>query len=228
MKYYIANFELDQQIKEIRAKIRLSMNGIVADKMTQNGIFYKKNYGVDIPRIKEIAKLYIQNHDLAQRLWNLQIRETMIMATLLEPADKFTEELAQQWVETFNQIEIVEQTCMNLFSKLSFAASLSLKWIQSDKPWIQICGFILAARIANRFNENEIGTITQQASTLSDTNELHLYKAIALCLSRCARKDKHTATYILKEIDSFSNSSSTARQYIHNEVKQEILFLNIL
>ena len=228
MKYYIANPELDQQIKEIRAKIRLSMNGIVADKMTQNGIFYKKNYGVDIPRIKEIAKLYTQNHDLAQRLWNLQIRETMIMATLLEPADKFTEELAQQWVETFNQIEIVEQTCMNLFSKLSFAASLSLKWIQSDKPWIQICGFILAARIANRFNENEIGTITQQASTLSDTNELHLYKAIALCLSRCARKDKHTATYILKEIDSFSNCSSTAQRYIHNEVKQEILFLNIL
>jgi len=228
MKYYIANPELDQQIKEIRAKIRLSMNGIVADKMTQNGIFYKKNYGVDIPRIKEIAKLYTPNHDLAQRLWNLQIRETMIMATLLEPVEKFTEELAQQWVETFNQIEIVEQTCMNLFSKLSFAASLSLKWIQSDKPWVQISGFILGARIANRFNENEITTIIQQASTLSDTNELHLYKAIALCLSRCARKDKHTATYILKEIDSFSNSSSTAQRYIHNEVKQEILFLNIL
>jgi len=228
MEYHIANPELDQQIKEIRAKIRLSMNGIVADKMTQNGISYKKNYGVDIPRIKEIAKLYAPKHDLAQRLWSLQVRETMIMATLLEPVDKFTEELAQQWVETFNQIEIVEQTCMNLFSKLSFAASLSLKWIQSDKPWVQISGFILAARIANRFNENEIVTITQQVSTLSDTNELHLYKAIALCLSRCARKDKHTATYILKEIDSFSNSSSTARRYIHNEVKQEILFLNIL
>ena len=228
MEYHIANPELDQQIKEIRAKIRLSMNGIVSDKMTQNGIFYKKNYGVDVPRIKEIAKLYASKHDLAQRLWSLQIRETMIMATLLEPVDKFTEELAQQWVETFNQIEIVEQTCMNFFSKLSYAASLSLKWIQSDKPWVQISGFILAARLAAKFNENEITTITHQASTLSDTNELHLYKAIALCLSRCARKDKHTATYILKEIDSFSNSSSTARRYIHNEVKQEILFLNIL
>jgi len=228
MEYYIANPELDQQIKEIRVKIRLSMNGIVSDKMSQNGIFYKKNYGVDVPRIKEIAKSYIPNHDLAQRLWNLQIRETMIMATLLEPLDKFTEKMAQQWVESFNQIEIVEQACMNLFSKLTYAGSLSLKWIHSDKTWIQISGFILAARIANKFNENEIAEIVQAALNLAKTDELHLYKAVALCLSRCSRRDKNTATYILKEINPFSQSSSISQQYIYDEVKQEILFLNIL
>lgn len=59
MKYYIANPDLDLQITEIRRKIRLSMNGIISDQMSQNGIFYKKNYGVDIPRIKEITKSYI-------------------------------------------------------------------------------------------------------------------------------------------------------------------------
>ena len=228
MKYYISNPDLDQQIAEIKRKIHLSMNGIVSEQMAQNGISYKKNYGVNIPRIKEIAKAYAPNHDLAQRLWNLQIREAMILATLLEPADKFTEELAESWAESFNQIEIVEQACMNLFSKLSYAGSLSVKWIQSDKIWLQITGFVLAARVFANFNLNVIAQITHRAVELSTTNDLHTYKAMALCLSRCCRNGKGAATYILKEIEAFSQSSSISQQYIYHEVKQEILFLNIL
>ncbi len=228
MKYYIANPDLDLQIAEIRRKLHLSMNGIVSDQMFQNGIFYKKNYGVDIPRIKEITKSYIPNHDLAQRLWNLQIRETMIMATLLEPIEKFSEEMAQNWVKTFNQIEIVEQAGMNLFSRLPFAAALSIKWVNSPEVWIQISGYIVAARIVVTFNQVETTELIHRAMLLSETNELHLYKAIALYLSRYCRKDKETATYILKEIELFSQSSLISQQYIYNEVQQEILFLNIL
>ena len=161
MKYYISNQELDKQISEIRRKIRLSMNGIVSEQMTQNGIVYKKNYGVDIPRIKEISKNYTPNHDLAQRLWSLQIRETMILASLLEPIDKFTPEMAQEWVKSFNQIEIVEQACMNLFCKLSYINELCKNCIKSDNIWAQITGYVLAARLAGKLNHTEITDITQ-------------------------------------------------------------------
>ena len=74
MKFYISTPGLDTKISEIRRKIRLSMNGIVSEQMAQKGISYKINYGVSIPRIKEIAKDYAPDHDLAQRLWMLQIR----------------------------------------------------------------------------------------------------------------------------------------------------------
>jgi 3-methyladenine DNA glycosylase AlkD len=228
MKFFIANPDLDAQISEIKKTIRLSMNGIVSDQMTQSGIIYKKNYGVTIPRIKEIASRYAPNHDLAQRLWTLNIRETMIMATLLEPTGKFTPELAETWAESFNQIEIIEQTNMNLFSKLPFSTAMAAKWIQSDYVWLQITGFILAARIADKFNQDEITTVVKKGIEFSNTDDLHLYKSIGLCLSRFCRKDREIASYILTEIEAFSEDSSISRQYISNEVKQEILFLNIL
>jgi 3-methyladenine DNA glycosylase AlkD len=196
--------------------------------MAQNGIVYKKNFGVSIPRIKEIAASYSPNHDLAQRLWNLQIRETMIMATLLEPVDTFTSTIATGWVKSFNQIEIAEQTCMNLFCKLSFSNSLCKEWITSDKVWIQITGFMLAARIVETLDQTEINTIIDEALKDSVTTDFHLYKAVALCLSRFCRKNKETAAYILKEISAISQTTSTGQQYISNEVKQEILFLDIL
>lgn len=228
IKYVLTNPELDAQIAEIRRKIRLSMNGIVSEKMTQNGIVYKSNYGVAIPRIKEIAADYVSNHDLAQRLWMLQIRETMIMATLLQPLDKFTPLIAREWVEQFNQIEIIEQATMNLFCKLSFADSLCLEWIQSDNIWVQITGFILVARIIDKLNQAQIAVIIQKAFDVSTSDEFHLYKAVGLILSRLCRKNKETATSILKEIESFSQTTSVGQVYISAEVKQEIIFLDIL
>jgi 3-methyladenine DNA glycosylase AlkD len=228
MKFYIANPEIDEQIKEIRKIIRLSMNGIVSDQMVEMGIVYKKNFGVSFPRIKEIAKRYPSNHDLSQRLWALGIRETMILATLLEPVDKFRPENARVWIVNFNQIEIVEQTCMNLFSKLPFATSLALECMHSENFWTQVTGYMLAARVADKFNPVEISEVIKIAVAASLSDELHLYKSIGLCLSRICRKDSEIATYILKEIDLFSESSSIGQRYIFNEVKQEILFLDVL
>jgi len=228
MKYLLATPILDAQIAEIKRKIMLSMNGIVSEQMTQSGILYKKNYGVTIPRIKEIAVGYPSNHDLAQRLWTLQIRETMIMATLLEQPEKFTADIAQDWVSQFDQIEIIEQTCMNLFCKLDFANSLCTKWVQSDKIWIQITGFILAARLVGKFNASETEVIIQKGLELSAIEDFHLYKAIGLCLSRLCRKGKETATTILKEIEAIAQPNSKSQQFICNEVKQEIIFLDIL
>ena len=228
MKYILVNPKLDALIVQIRRKIRLSMNGIVSEQMAQNGIHYNKNYGVSIPRIKEIATGYPPGHDLAQRLWNLQIRETMIMATLMEPVDSFTYQMAEEWVAGFNQIEIIEQACMNLFSKLPYSNTLCKDFVNEDSIWIQVTGYILAARIVGRLTQNEIDDLISEAVKISGTNNFHLYRAVALCLSRFCRKDKETATYILKEITAVSNPLSTGQQYILNEVKQELLFLNNL
>ena len=228
MNYYISSPELDTRIKEIRRKIRLSMNGIVSEQMIQGGIIYKKNFGVSIPRIKEIALTYTPDHNLAQRLWDLKIRETMIMATLLEPIDKFSMESAAKWVKDINQIEIAEQTTMNLFCKLPYADKIASEWVQSNQIWMQISGFILAARIVISLNADEISIIIEKGISVSTSDNFHLYKAIALCFARLCRKNKEVASSILKEIEGFSNSAFISRQFILKEVKQEILFLDLL
>jgi 3-methyladenine DNA glycosylase AlkD len=228
MKYIPADPTLDAQIAEILQKIRLSMNGIVSGQMTQNGIIYKKNFGVSIPGIKEIASAYIPDHHLALRLRSLQIRETIIMSTLLEPVETYNPTLARSLVESFNQIEMVEQACMNLFCKLSWSPTICIEWIKSDNTWIQITGFVLAARIVDKLTTIEINDIIQEVLKNSVTDHFHLYKAAGLCLSRFCRINSETATFILNEITSFEHSTFIGQRYISTEVKQEILFMDIL
>ena len=44
-----------ETIKEIKAQFRLFMNGVVSQSMREKGLDYKLNFGIELPRIKEIA-----------------------------------------------------------------------------------------------------------------------------------------------------------------------------
>jgi len=228
MIFFLSNPLLDKQIAEIRRKIRLSMNGEVSARMTEYGIIYKQNFGVSIPRLREMAKSYAKNHDLAQRLWALKIRETMILATLLADEEKFSLENAFDWMTDCNQMELVEQICMNLFCRLPYANQLCTKLAQSDKFWEKIAGFVLSARIYQQLNDDEIKLLISEAIKNSATEKIFLYKSIALSLARMSRKNRNTADFILQKIKGFEQSENIGQQYISHEVKEEIAFLKFL
>lgn len=227
MKFFIENKEIDDTVREIRKKIRLSMNGDVSESMTQRGLKYKRNFGVNIPRIKEISQNYSPNHDLATRLWALKIRETMILATLLQTIEKFSKKDAEEWMKSVDQTELAEQISMNLFSKLPFATELALDLINSDKMWNQIVGFMVIARVWKSISVEELLQILNRSVELSTSDELHLYKSISLALSRICRNGESFSKLILEKISGFDVSDLVSQKYIFSEIKNEVDFMNI-
>ncbi len=225
-KFFIQNEKLDNQIKEIRFRIYNTMNGVVSDSMREKGIVYEQNYGVDLPKIKGLAERYVPNYDLAMRLWALQIRETMILATLLMPVEEFTAEEADKWINDVSNIELAEQISMNLLAKTDFACEFSLKNAQSDDFWQKITGFTLAARIWKKFNEEEQVEVIQATLKNADTEEFLLYKVVAVLLARLCRRGEKEAKEILELVADFEHSGQKSKQYIFNEIRNEIYFLN--
>ena len=201
------------------------MNGEVSDQMKTAGIAYKKNYGVTIPVIRDIAKSYAADADLANRLWMLGIRETMILATLLYPADKLTIENAQKYILELDKMELVEQMSMNLLHKLPYANSLCIWCINSPELWVRITGLMLSVRIYDQLNQQEVDNIIDKAFEFSQGNEYYLYKAIALSLSRISRKSNEIAQVILEKMNNEFDRNNTGQQYISNELEAEIEFL---
>ena len=201
------------------------MNGVVSDQMKTAGIEYKKNYGVTIPVIRDIAKTYAADADLANRLWMLGIRETMILATLLYPTDKLTLENAKKYILELDKMELVEQMSMNLLNKLPYANSLCIWCVNSPELWVRITGLMLSVRIYENLNQAETSIIIDKSFEFSQTNEYYLYKAIALSLSRICRKNKETAQTILDRMNNEFDTNNTGQQYISNELKAEIEFL---
>ena len=60
---------LQNELKEIRTRLRLAMNGVISTSMREKGIVYKLNFGVPLPEIKQIATMHKPDSELAAALW---------------------------------------------------------------------------------------------------------------------------------------------------------------
>lgn len=171
----------EQTIRDIKKELRASMNGILSAKMREVGMPYKLCFGVELPRLQDIAREFTPDHQLAQQLWNENIRECKILATMLMPLDHFYPEVADIWVEETTAAEIAQIAVMQLFIRLPYAAERAFQWIADDREMFQLYGFLILARLLGRgeeFNPRSIDELKDQMEAVGPSASLHLRKAI--------------------------------------------------
>ncbi len=224
-QFFLSNPEIELQIKSIRRQLRLRMNGEVSASMREKGLHYKVNWGASLMHIKEIAKEYEPNQDLASRLWAMKHRETMIMASLLYPIEQFDDKQFGVWLNDVNNIELVEQLSMNLLAKHSSAKKWSKDLIVSEDEWHQVLGFTLITRSYNQYNLEEIDDAIDRAVELAKTENYFLYRSIATALSRFGRNGADFVAKLKEKIEALKANPSHSVEYILNEINFEISFL---
>lgn len=163
------------------------MNGITSAYMRRNGAAYRLNWGIELPRLKAIAAEFRPNHQVAQRLWQEDVRESRILATLLMPTDHFDAPMCQLWVEQIPNAEVAQMAVMNLFSRLPYAVDMAFLWLASDREMLQLCGLLLVTRLMiNGFDitPEAKDEVTDQATSLLASPNLHVRKAAQNTLLR--------------------------------------------
>lgn len=141
------NEDINETVREIKRSFRLLMNGVASQSMRQKGVEYKINWGVSLPELQKMAQQYGKNHDLAVALWQENIRECKILATLIMPPEEMGEKLAEQWIGEINSQDLAEMACFNLFQYLQHAADLSYQWMKSNREIEQMCGYLILSRL---------------------------------------------------------------------------------
>ena len=136
------------EYEEVIKKLKSLSNPEAIIGMAKYGITPENTYGVSIPNLRKIAKEIGISHKLAQQLWTTNIRETKILASMIEDPEMVTEEQMEGWINEFNYWEICDQCCMNLFEKTRFAYKKAVEWSSREKEFIKRAGFVLMARLA--------------------------------------------------------------------------------
>lgn len=217
--------DIKEQLKEIKTQLRLSMNGAVSQSMREKGLVYKLNFGVEIPRIKMIAKEYEKNHDLAQALWKENIRECKILAGMLQPVDTFFPEIADIWAEDIQNIEIAELTCMNLFQHLPYAPAKSFNWMADEREFVQTCGFLTAARLLAKkgdMTERAAGELLDQAISAVYSESHHVRNAAILSIRKYMEHSEEHAFQVCRLVEPMADSTVEAEQTLYNVVSAVI------
>lgn len=220
--------DVHETIKDIKSKFRLFMNGVISQSMREKGLGYKLNFGIEFPRIKEIAAAYEPNHEVAQALWKENIRECKILAGLLQPVDSFCPEIADIWIEDMHYPELAEYTVMNLFQRLPYASGVVFRWMADDREYFQLCGFLLMARLlmkGQKLNERAEAEFLDQAFTALEGDIVSVQKAAALALCKFALQSKDNARKMGKPLQALLKSEKENVRLLAGEIRLEIEYL---
>jgi len=133
---------------DVVEKLKSLSNPEAIEGMARFGITPERTYGVSIPNLRKMAKEIGKDHNLARELWKSNIRETRILACMIDEPNKVTEEQMDDWVKEFDYWEICDQCCMNLFEKTEFAYQKAAEWSSREEEFVKRAGFVLMARLA--------------------------------------------------------------------------------
>ena len=203
------------------------MNGMVSQSMREKGMEYKLNFGIEYPRIKEIAAGYEPDHELAQALWKENIRECKILAGLLQPADTFYQEIADIWIEGMDYPELAEYTVMNLFQRLPYASEVVFRWMADEREMFQLCGFLLMARLlmkGEKLNKRAEAEFLDQACTAVEGDCGPVQKAASVALRKYAHQSRDNKRTVSKQLGIWAKSEKPAVRALAEEIKADLEF----
>lgn len=217
--------DLPSSIREIKTQLRLAMNGKASTSMRERGLVYKVNFGVELPRIKQIASQFEKNHDLAQALWKENIRECKILAGMLQPVDTFFPEIMDIWIEAMPTVEIAEMTSMHLFQYLPYAPQKSLQLIACEGEYQQICGFLTIARLLTKKNdmtERAENELLDQAVVSFIGGSYAVRKAVMTALRKYMSDNEKHAFVICRLVEPMKSASDPQARALAEWVTQEV------
>lgn len=222
---------MDTILKKIRIDLRLSMNGVVSTSMREKGLNYKLNFGVDIPKLRQIAKKYTPNVSLAETLYKENTRELKILATMLYPVEHLSDKTADEWCQMISNQEIREQVCMNLFQNSANAVDFAQPWIGNSDDNIRTTGYWLLARLfITRKHDIELQQLNMDDILLKSAEDIlsdstFLQRAALNVFKFYGRTSKKRAENVLKLLKPFENSENSVEREIYEILNFEFSLL---
>jgi 3-methyladenine DNA glycosylase AlkD len=112
------------------------------------GINTEKSFGINIPVLRNLAKQYKKQHELALQLWSTGYHEARILAVFIDDYRQVTEQQMEAWAADFNSWDLCDQCCGNLFDKTPFTYDKATAWAAREEEFVRRAGFTLMATLA--------------------------------------------------------------------------------
>ena len=218
--------EIKELVKKIKIKLRTRENGPASEAMGNLGIKYKKNHGLSVTQIKQMASEYLNNHELALELHKEDTRELKIMSFIVENPETVPIKQIEEWVNVLTDTEQAEQIAINLLVFAEKCYPKIYKWADSDNEYVRRAAFVLIARIAmykkKDLDNKAYKKYVQLCINKSKDNNIHVAKAISWALRRIGRLNTELYNIVLEASEEIGYFNSDFSQIISEEVAYEL------
>ncbi|MGY3213228.1 DNA alkylation repair protein [Mucilaginibacter sp. HD30] len=129
-------------------RLKQMASPVYREGMLRFGIANHKALGVKVPQLRKLAKEIKKDHHLAQQLWDTDIHEARLLATMIDDPKQVTKTQIDKWVLDFETWDLCDQACGNLFDRTPFAVEKALEFSAREEEFVKRTGFVLMAELA--------------------------------------------------------------------------------
>lgn len=132
----------------IIAELKSLADPLHHQKMLHFGVNNTHAFGVNMPKVRALAKQVRKNQELSLALWETGIHEARILASIIGDPKLVTGAQIDGWTNDFASWDVCDQACGNLFVKTPYWRSKVFEYAQSEKEFVKRTGFVLMAEAA--------------------------------------------------------------------------------
>lgn len=220
MKFFPVEPDVDRHIESLMRRIRHLKDGETAELIERSGAHYRVNYGVSIVHLRKMAAEVPKSAGLASRLWARQIRETMIVATMVVDFEVLPEKEIQEWGEMLNTIELSEQLGQNLLAEKKVPSGFLIQWLKSGQFYKQYTAAMAIGWRMRRFGDDGFQELPEILTDLKSlAAEFRFMRAIGFALKMAGRFSSFQ-TQIINEAKVWAEDDNS---YVA-EVGKDVIF----
>ena len=104
--------------------------------------------GVTMPQLRQYARKFGRDQELADLLWSSPIHEAKILATIIADPQNFPLEKADAWMRDLYSWDLCDQFCINVLVKTSYVLELPTRWAGEKAEFQKRAPMALIAVIA--------------------------------------------------------------------------------
>jgi len=197
-------------------------NGEVSDSMYRHGLYYKKNFGVSIPVIDQIAGQFQLSSELASFLWKQEERESKLLALRLFDYNSFIDPYLEDLIQGIENSELAEQAALHFLVNLTHSIEIANSLIKNNNENCILAGLILISKLAQtrkNLDNSAFIQIINQLKTLKLNITLHQKRGLSRALLQIGLRNNELKQQVVHFIDEQFNENSEYKNWLEQEVK---------
>ncbi len=193
--------------------------------MARYGIRVEKALGIAIPELRKLGRETGTNHDLAIRLWETEIHEARILASMIDDPTKVTEAQMEAWVHDFDSWDLCDQVCGNLFDRTRYAFRKASEWTGRQDEFIKRAGFatIAWAAVHRKDVEDEQFAVFLPIIRAESTDDRNFVKkAVNWALRQIGKRSRELHVKAVECAEQIQRIDSRSARWIGSDALREL------
>jgi 3-methyladenine DNA glycosylase AlkD len=192
--------------------------------MARVGIDVSQALGVSMPEIRAVAKTCGVDHALALGLWETEIHEARILATLVADPHQLTEVERESWALDITSWDLCDSAA-DLFGRAPTSSSVIEAWTKRSEPFVKRCAFSMIARRAVWAKQSPdrefLGylPLIRRAAT-DDRNEVK--KGVSWALRQIGKRNRALHSAAIDEAERILLLETPSARWIARDVLREL------